>query len=164
MSIIPVTNRRGRTGNAAGPLSTDLWDWDSHLMSLRDGLFSSLGRLGDSFPFSFSPSPFSPVNSRIDWRETPDSHVFRAYFPGLGIDDVLVEVGSDRVLKIVGRGVSSSYVLPDDSMPDFATADMEGGFLVVTVPKAMSDDEWGRGLGRGGNNVRVVEITGEDED
>ncbi|KAI4373427.1 hypothetical protein MLD38_011553 [Melastoma candidum] len=131
MSIITVTNRRG---SDAGPFSNDFWDLNSHLLSLRDGLFFSLGHLRDSFPFSFPLSPFSTVNSRIDWRETPDSHVFCAYFPNLGIDDVLVEVGSDRVLKIGGRGVSSSYALPDDVMPDFATADMEGGFLVVSVP------------------------------
>ncbi|XP_030464236.2 18.1 kDa class I heat shock protein-like [Syzygium oleosum] len=162
MSIIPVTDRR-RVAGDDDPFSPDAV-WDS-LMNLRNDLFPSLD-LWDPFaasPFSssslssrfpdFFAGALAPVRTRVDWRETREAHLFKGCFPGLGSDDVVIEVGADRVLKISGHECSSSFVLPGDARLDLVTADMKDGFLVVTVPKVVEEAPRR-------DNVRVVEITG----
>lgn len=162
MSIVPIGDRRGRGGSSSSngdPFSLELWD---SLDSMRDHIFSSFDTwrpFTDDFllPLSyhlgeFLPEPFSPArtNRRIDWKETRDAHVFRGYFPGLGRDDVVVEVGADRVLKIGGGSFSTSFELPEDARLELVTADMAGGHLKVTIPKDVEE--------RRPPNVRVVEI------
>lgn len=162
MSIIPVTDRRGAAGDD-DPFSLDVFR-DS-FMNLQNDLFSSLD-LWDPFaasPFSssalasrfpdFFTGALAPVRTRIDWRETREAHFFKGYFPGLRSDDVVIEVGADRVLRISGGECSSSFALPEGARLDLVTADMKDGFLVVTVPKVVADAPRR-------DNVRVVEITG----
>ncbi|XP_030537662.1 18.5 kDa class I heat shock protein-like [Rhodamnia argentea] len=160
MSIIHVTDRR-RVASDDDPFSLDVV-WDS-FMNLRND-FPSLD-LWD--PFATSPFPSSspssrfpdfftgalaPVRTRIDWRETREAHFFKGYFPGLGGNDVVIEVGANRVLRISGGECSSSFSLPEDVRLDLVTADMKDGFLVVTVPKVVEEAPRR-------DNVRVVEIT-----
>ncbi|KAJ6762114.1 17.8 KDA CLASS I HEAT SHOCK PROTEIN-LIKE [Salix koriyanagi] len=91
-------------------------------------------------PFTWEPFkdfPFPPsslvshensafVNTRIDWKETPEAHVFQADLPGLKKEEVKVEVEDERVLQISGeRNVEVDQV----------KASMENGVLTVTVPK-----------------------------
>ncbi|KAI3423697.1 uncharacterized protein J3R85_010911 [Psidium guajava] len=158
MSIIPVTDRR-RVASDDDPFSLDAV-WDS-FTNLRNDLFSSLD-LWEPFatsPFSSSsvssrfPDFFTPVRTRIEWRETREAHFFKGYFPGLGSGDVVIEVGADRVLRISGGQCSSSFTLPEGVRLDLVTADMKNGFLVVTVPKVVEEAPRR-------DNVRVVEITG----
>lgn len=165
MSIVPVTDRRGRGGGGGSsdrdPLSLELWD---SFNGFRDHIFSSLDTwrpFSDDFPLPFSdhlgdflPGPFSlaRTNNRIDWKETREAHVFGGYFPGLGRDDVVVEVGADRVLKIMGGNFSTTFEVPQNARLELVTADMAGGHLTVTIPKEVEE--------RGPQNVRVVEIEG----
>jgi HSP20 family protein len=49
------------------------------------------------FPFTSSNSLISrensaSVNTRIDWKETPEAHVFKADLPGLKKEEVKVEI------------------------------------------------------------------------
>ncbi|KAF9661607.1 hypothetical protein SADUNF_Sadunf19G0086500 [Salix dunnii] len=95
------------------------------------------------------------VNTRIDWRETPEAHVFKADLPGLKKEEVKVEVEDERVLQISGeRSVEKEdksdtwhrverssgkflrrFRLPENAKVDQVKASMENGVLTVTVPK-----------------------------
>jgi len=139
MALIPsfFENRRG--GSIFDPFSAfDIWD----------------------FPFTPSNSLISRenppfINTRIDWKETPESHVFKVDLPGLKKEEVKVEIEDDRVLQIRGeRNVEKGdkndtwhrverssgkflrrFGLPENAKIDQVKASMENGVLTVTVPK-----------------------------
>ncbi|KAJ6952481.1 17.3 kDa class I heat shock protein-like [Populus alba x Populus x berolinensis] len=115
------------------------------------------GTIFDPFtwdPFKDFPFPSSSlvshdnsafVNTRIDWKETPEAHVFKADLPGLKKEEVKVEIEDDRVLQISGeRNVEREdkndtwhrrFRLPENAKVDQVRASMENGVLTVTVPK-----------------------------
>ncbi|MBA0690820.1 hypothetical protein Goshw_023340 [Gossypium schwendimanii] len=141
MAMIPsfFGNRRS---NVFDPFSLDIWD------PFKD------------FPLSSSLTSQTPetsafVNTRIDWKETPEAHVFKADVPGLKKEEVKVEVEDDRVLQISGeRNIEKEdkndtwhrverssgkfmrrFRLPENAKMDQIKASMENGVLTVTVPK-----------------------------
>ncbi|KAI4296793.1 hypothetical protein L6164_036718 [Bauhinia variegata] len=144
MSIIPsfFCNRRS---NVFVPFSLDIWD------PFKDFPFPSSAL---STGFSRENSAFA--TTRVDWKETPEAHVFKANLPGLKREEVKVEVEDDRVLQISGeRNVekedkndtwhrverssgkfSRRFRLPENAKMDQIRASMENGVLTVTVPKA----------------------------
>ncbi|XP_078172558.1 18.1 kDa class I heat shock protein-like [Carex rostrata] len=123
----------------------------------------------DGFPFNQSLLPFSLPSSffsvpsdtsvfamaRIDWKETPEAHVFKADLPGIKKEEIKVEVEEGKVLQISGersreneektdmwhRVERSSgkflrrFRLPENAKMDQIKAAMENGVLTVTVPK-----------------------------
>ncbi|KAM3739907.1 hypothetical protein ACB098_08G058600 [Castanea mollissima] len=145
MSLIP-SFFNGRRSNIFDPFSQDIWD------PFKD------------FPFPSSSSLYVPqfpteasafVNTRIDWKETPEAHVFKADLPGIKKEEVKVEVEDDRVVRISGeRKIEKedkndtwhrverssgkflrSFRLPENAKMDQIKAAMENGVLIVTVPK-----------------------------
>ena len=133
-----------RRGNRSfDPFSLDVWD------PFRDFAFPSLS----SSHFPGETSAF--VTTRVDWKETPQAHVFKADLPGLKKEEVKVEVEDDRVLQISGEKnvekedkndtwhrverssgrFSRRFRLPEDVKMDEIKACMENGVLTVTVPK-----------------------------
>ncbi|KAL5162891.1 17 class I heat shock protein [Glycine soja] len=138
MSLIPSIFG-GRRSNVFDPFSLDVWDpfKDFH------------------FPTSLSAENSAFVNTRVDWKETPEAHVFEADIPGLKKEEVKVQIEDDRVLQISGernlekedkndtwhRVERSSgnfmrrFRLPENAKVEQVKASMENGVLTVTVPK-----------------------------
>ncbi|GAA0139501.1 chaperone [Lithospermum erythrorhizon] len=140
MSLIPSVFG-GRKSNVFDPFSMDIWD-----------PFSSFS----STSLSTTPNETSAfANARIDWKETPEAHMFKADLPGLKKEEVKVEVEEGRVLQLSGERSreheekndkwhrmersSGKFVrrfrLPEDAKIDQIKANMENGVLTVTVPK-----------------------------
>ncbi|MFS7903306.1 putative small heat shock protein HSP20 [Helianthus anomalus] len=155
MSIIPSLFG-GRRSSVFDPFSLDIWD------PFRD------------FPISSSSDVSSEtsglVNARVDWKETPEAHVFKADLPGIKKEEVKVEVEDGNILQITGeRNVEKEdnndkwhrverssgkftrrFKLPENVKMDQVKAAMENGVLTITVPKevAMKPD------------VKSIEISG----
>jgi HSP20 family protein len=144
MAMIPsfLNNRRG--GSIFDSFSAfDIWD------PIKEFPFTS----ASNSLISRENSAF--VNTRIDWKETPEAHVFKADLPGLKKEEVKVGVEDDRVLQISGeRNVEKEdkndtwhrverssgkflrrFRLPENAKMDQVKASMENGVLTVTVPK-----------------------------
>ncbi|XP_004307601.1 PREDICTED: 18.2 kDa class I heat shock protein-like isoform 2 [Fragaria vesca subsp. vesca] len=133
----------GRRSNVFDPFSLDIWD-----------PFQGFGPLMNSSSTAGETSTFA--QTRIDWKETPEAHVFKADLPGLKKEEVKVELEEGNVLQISGerskeqeekndkwhRVERSSgkfmrrFRLPDNAKVDQVKAAMENGVLTVTVPKA----------------------------
>uniref|UniRef100_A0A0D9WNX1 Uncharacterized protein n=1 Tax=Leersia perrieri TaxID=77586 RepID=A0A0D9WNX1_9ORYZ len=110
---------------------------------------------------AFSPDWASSATAAMDWVETPTSHVIRINVPGLGKDDVKVQVEDGNVLSVRGvpppspekekeregkeavwhvaeRGrpeFAREVALPADVRVDQIRASVENGVLTVVVPK-----------------------------
>jgi HSP20 family protein len=143
MATIPSFFYNQRANSIFDPVSAfDVWD------PLKDFPFLSPHSL-----ISRENSAF--VNTRIDWKETPEAHVFEADLPGLKKEEVKVEIEDDKVLQISGeRNVEKEdkndtwhrverscgkflrrFKLPENAKMDQVKASMENGVLTVTVPK-----------------------------
>ncbi|XP_007016258.2 PREDICTED: 17.3 kDa class I heat shock protein [Theobroma cacao] len=142
MAMIPSFFGK-RRGSIFDPFSLDLWD------PFKDFPFSS------SSLTTHAPEISAFANTRIDWRETPEAHVFKADLPGLRKEEVKLEIEDDRVLQISGeRNVEKEdkndtwhrverssgkfmrrFRLPENVKMDQVKASMENGVLTVTIPK-----------------------------
>ncbi|KAJ4725682.1 17.5 kDa class I heat shock protein [Melia azedarach] len=133
-------------GNSRSGLFDPFWD------PFKDFRFpSSFSSL--SSPFPQDTSAF--VSTRVDWKETPEAHVFEGDLPGFKKEEVKVEIEDDRVLRISGeRNIekedkndtwhrverssgkfSRRFRLPENVKTDEIKASMENGLLTVTIPK-----------------------------
>lgn len=150
MSLVPSLFS-GRRSNIFDPFSLDVWDpfegfpFSSNNNNHNNALINS----------SAARETSAIANTRVDWRETPEAHVFNVDLPGMKKEEVKVEVEDGRVLQISGersreqeqkddrwhRVERSSgkfmrrFRLPENAKMDQVKAAMENGVLTVTVPK-----------------------------
>uniref|UniRef100_A0ACD5XIY7 Uncharacterized protein n=1 Tax=Avena sativa TaxID=4498 RepID=A0ACD5XIY7_AVESA len=142
-----------RHSNVFDPFSLDLFDpFDGFPFGSGScngsSLFPSFRRTSSSETAAFA-------GARIDWKETPEAHVFKADVPGLKKEEVKVEVEDGNILQISGernkeqeektdtwhRVERSSgrflrrFRLPENARAEQIKASMENGVLTVTVPK-----------------------------
>ncbi|XVF19956.1 hypothetical protein REPUB_Repub11eG0156000 [Reevesia pubescens] len=154
----PKSQYEAKGNNIFDPFSLDVWD------PFKDFPFPS------SSLTTQTPETSAFVNTRIDWKETPAAHVFKADVPGLKKEEVKVEVEDDRVLQISGeRNVEKEdkndtwhrverssgkfmrrFRLPENAKMDQIKASMENGVLTVSVPKLEVKKP----------DVKVIEISG----
>ncbi|KAJ1282732.1 hypothetical protein BS78_03G074000 [Paspalum vaginatum] len=133
-----------RATNVFDPFA-DFWDPLDIFRSVVVPAAASTGR--DTAAFA---------NTRVDWKETPEAHVFKADLPGVKKEEVKVEVEDGNVLVISGersrekedkndkwhRVERSSgkflrrFRLPEAAKTEEVKAGLENGVLTVTVPKA----------------------------
>ncbi|KZV55063.1 17.6 kDa class I heat shock protein 3-like [Dorcoceras hygrometricum] len=92
MSLIPSIfgNRRS---NIFDPFALDIWD-PFQGFPFSGAVTSTEGQAQGASSF---------VAARIDWKETPEAHVFKADIPGLKKEEVKVEVEEGGVLQIRGE-------------------------------------------------------------
>ncbi|GAB2274354.1 hypothetical protein Dimus_009118 [Dionaea muscipula] len=160
MSLIPSIFG-GRRTNVFDPVSLDIWD-------PFEGFFAS--PVLANVPSSAARDTAQFVSTRIDWKETPEAHVFTADLPGLKKEEVKVEIEEGRILQISGerskeqeekndkwhRVERSSgkflrrFRLPENAKLDEIKAGMENGVLTVKIPKVEEKKP----------EVKTIEISG----
>ncbi|RYR46271.1 hypothetical protein Ahy_A07g032010 isoform B [Arachis hypogaea] len=133
MSMIPSVFG-GRRSNILDPFSLDVWD---------------------PFQDTSAREASAIASTRVDWKETPEAHVFNVDLPGLKKEEVKVEVEDGRVLQISGERSREQeqkddrwhrverstgkfmrrFRLPENANMDEIRAAMENGVLTITVPK-----------------------------
>ncbi|KAL8051132.1 hypothetical protein ABFX02_06G125800 [Erythranthe guttata] len=136
MSLIPSLFGNGRRSNVFDPFSLDIWD------------------PFQGFPTSARETT-AVANARIDWKETPEAHLFKVDVPGLKKEEVKVEVEDGNILQISGERSKEKeekndkwhrierssgkfirrFRLPENAKLEEVKAAMENGVLTVTVPK-----------------------------
>ncbi|RCV24536.1 hypothetical protein SEVIR_5G091100v4 [Setaria viridis] len=147
-----------RRSNVFDPFSLDLWDpFDNMFRSI----VPSAGSDSDTAAFAAA---------RIDWKETPEAHVFKADLPGVKKEEVKVEVEDGNVLVISGQRSKEKedkndrwhrverssgqfmrrFRLPENAKTEQVKAGLENGVLTVTVPKAEEKKP----------EVKAIEISG----
>ncbi|PHT55082.1 18.5 kDa class I heat shock protein [Capsicum baccatum] len=92
MSLIP-SFFGDRRSNIFDPFSLDLWDpFKGFPNSSTIANTSSSARETPTF-----------TNARIDWKETPEAHIFTVDVPGIKKEKVKVEIKEGRILQISGE-------------------------------------------------------------
>ncbi|KAI3849759.1 hypothetical protein MKW98_026673 [Papaver atlanticum] len=142
MSMIPSFFGNQRK-NVFDPFSLDIWDpFQGFPFSGSNSSSSAL-----SFPAGseISKETSQLANTRIDWKETPEAHIFRADLPGIKKEEVKIsgersrekEEKNDkwhRVERSSGKFLRR-FRLPENAKVDEVKASMENGVLTVSVPK-----------------------------
>ncbi|KAH0710143.1 hypothetical protein KY284_011570 [Solanum tuberosum] len=127
--------------------------------NIVDPLSLHIGDPFEGFPIANPPSSVRETsvfaNARIDWKETPEAHVFKVDVPGIKKEEVKVEVEEGRILQISGERSKEQeekndqwhcmerssgkfvrrFKLPENVKMEEIKAAMENGVLTVTVPK-----------------------------
>ncbi|KAJ8422164.1 hypothetical protein Cgig2_009375 [Carnegiea gigantea] len=145
MALIPSFFGSRKT-NVFDPFSLDVWD-------PFEGFLSSA--LSNVQPSSAARETSQFVSTRVDWKETPEAHIFKVDVPGVKKEEVKVEVEEGRILQISGERTKEQeekndkwhrverasgkflrrFRLPENAKMDEVKATIENGVLTVTVPK-----------------------------
>ncbi|KAH6777179.1 hypothetical protein C2S52_007387 [Perilla frutescens var. hirtella] len=145
--------------------------------SLVRALLSDPFLSSEGVGLGLGPSEIGPA---MDWKESPQAHIFKFDLPGLTKEDVKLQLHDDRVLHVsavsreeeenkdckwycrerVGAGnFRREFRLPENAAVDEIKASMSDGVLVVRVAKDESKNKKKKHAKK-----RAVEIAGEGED
>ncbi|CAA6672343.1 unnamed protein product [Spirodela intermedia] len=95
------------------------------------------------------------AGTHVDWKETPDAHIFTADLPGVKREEVKVEVEEGRILRISGQRSKEKEDKNEtwhrNAKADLVLASMENGVLTVTIRKVE---------GKKPEVVKAIEISG----
>ncbi|KAH9304662.1 hypothetical protein KI387_009066 [Taxus chinensis] len=151
---------------------TGAWDpWDRSLFDPFVPISRAWDLLDVNGPNSFSRDAMAVANTRVDWKETPQAHVFTADLPGLKKEELKIDLVDKNTLRISGerqkekeekndqwhRVERSSgrfmrqFRLPQNVNVDGISAKLENGVLSVNVPKAQPD-------ANNGGDVKSIDI------
>lgn len=103
----------------------------------------------------FARDAHAVANTQIDWRESPEAHVFKVDLPGLTKEEVRVQVVDGKTLEIGGERKKEEvkkgdtwhrverargkflrrFRLPENANIDDVKAQVLDGVLTVTIPK-----------------------------
>ncbi|KAH0635890.1 hypothetical protein KY289_035805 [Solanum tuberosum] len=140
MSLIP-SFFGGRRSNIFDPFSLDLWDpFEGFPVSTTLASAPSSAREISAF-----------ANAKIDWKETPEAHVFKVDVPGIKKEEVKVEVEQGRILQISGERSREQEEKNDQWHRMERSSAMENGVLTVTVPKEEEKKK---------SEVKAIDISG----
>ncbi|GLJ26949.1 hypothetical protein SUGI_0527580 [Cryptomeria japonica] len=95
MSIIPSLWGR-RSSTVYDPFSLDVWD---PFQVFDSSIFKNIAAPSADF----ARDAAAVANTQIDWKETPDAHIFKADLPGLKKEEIKIEVEGSRILQISGE-------------------------------------------------------------
>lgn len=152
MALTPFFGR-SRAGSLRDPWDRSLFDPWAPVSRIWDAF--DYGSALDSPAFSFSRDTQAIANTKLDWKETPEAHVFTADLPGLKKEELKIELVDNGSLRISGerqkedvqetdqwhRVERSSgrfmrqFRLPDNVNADGISAKLENGVLTVNAPK-----------------------------
>ncbi|KAJ4974471.1 hypothetical protein NE237_007645 [Protea cynaroides] len=146
MAVVP-SYFSGPTTKTYDPFSLDFWDPFQDFLPLTSSALTNV-------PATTERDTSGLAKFRIDWKETPEAHIFKVDVPGLKKDEVKVEVVGDvlqiraerkrekeeknsrwhRLERSFGK-LFRRFKLPDNSKTQQVKANMENGVLTVSVPK-----------------------------
>ncbi|KAH9304661.1 hypothetical protein KI387_009065 [Taxus chinensis] len=148
------------------------WDpWDRSLFDPFLPISRAWDLLDVSGPSSFSRDAMAVANTRVDWKETPQAHVFTADLPGLKKEELKIDLVDKNTLRISGERQKEKeekndqwhrversggrfmrqFRLPKNVNVDGISAKLENGVLSVNVPKAQPD-------ANNGGDVKTIDI------
>ncbi|KAI0520117.1 hypothetical protein KFK09_007588 [Dendrobium nobile] len=153
-----------RRSNIFDPSSFDIWNPFEGVNCFFDNALSAPGS-------NYANESSAFANTRIDWKETPEAHIFKADLPGVKKEEVKVEVVEGGVLQISGERKREQeektdrwhriernsgkflrrFRLPENVKVDQVKASIENGVLSVVVPKEEVKKP----------EVKSIEISGE---
>ncbi|XP_038892902.1 17.8 kDa class I heat shock protein-like [Benincasa hispida] len=119
----------------------------------RSNVYYDPFSLEDWNPYEETGSAF--MDTRIDWKETPNAHIFKADLPGMKKGEVKMEVKEGRILELSGERRKEAeeesekwyrverrsgkflrrFRLPENVKVEDVNTSMEDGVLTVTLPK-----------------------------
>ncbi|KAH0465822.1 hypothetical protein IEQ34_005925 [Dendrobium chrysotoxum] len=153
-----------RRSNVFDPFSFDIWNPFEGITTIFDNALTAPGS-------NYANEASAFANTRIDWKETPEAHIFKADLPGVKKEEVKVEVMEGGVLQISGERKKEQeeksdrwhrierssgkflrrFRLPENAKVDLVKASLENGVLSIVVPKEEVKKP----------EVKSIEISGE---
>ncbi|KAI0520122.1 hypothetical protein KFK09_007593 [Dendrobium nobile] len=153
-----------RRSNVFDPFSFDIWNPFEGINTIFDNALTAPGS-------NYANEVSAFANTRIDWKETPEAHIFKADLPGVKKEEVKVEVVEGGILQISGERKKEQeeksdrwhrversrgkflrrFRLPENAKVDLVKASLENGVLSIVVPKEEVKKP----------EVKSIEISGE---